>query len=328
MSGLPAEAGTPPRRVVVTDLRFEGLLHERAVADRHGASFHEFDCHDAASVVEALRDADVAFVNLVPVTEAALAAMRPGALVVRYGIGYDNVDMAAARRLGVRVANVPDYGSDTVADHASACMLALLRRLPIFDAAIRREGWINPDRVRPLPALAATTVGLVGVGRIGALVARRLQAFGIRILASDPFADPARLREVGIEPVALETLLAEAHGLSLHLPATAETRHIIGRQSIAQMRRGAMLVNTARGALVDEAALADALADGRLGGAALDVFDPEPLDPASPLRTMPNVILTPHAAFYSVESLDALQRLAAEEVGRALAGEPLRSLVP
>ena len=276
----------------------------------------------------ALRDADVAFVNLVPVTKAALAAMRPGALVVRYGIGYDNVDIAAARRLGVRVANVPDYGSDTVADHASACMLALLRRLPIFDAAIRREGWINPDRVGPLPALAATTVGLVGVGRIGALVARRLQAFGIRILASDPFADPIRLREAGIEPVALDTLLAEAHGLSLHLPATAETRHIIGRQSIAQMRRGAMLVNTARGALVDEAALADALADGRLGGAALDVFDPEPLDPASPLHAMPNVILTPHAAFYSVESLDALQRLAAEEARRALAGEPLRSLVP
>ena len=317
-----------PKRVVVTDLRFEGLLNERAAAERFGASFHEFDCQDASEVVEALRDADIAFVNLVPVTEDALAGMRPGALIVRYGIGVDNVDLGAARRLGIRVANVPDYGSDTVADHAAASMLALLRRLPMFDAAIRAEGWINPDRVRPLPSLMSTTVGLVGVGRIGLLVARRLQAFGIRILASDPFADPQRLRDAAIEPVALDALLAEAHGISLHLPANAETRHIIGERSIARMRRGAMLVNTARGALVDEAALAQALADGRLGGAALDVFDPEPLLPDSLLRTMCNVILTPHAAFYSVESLDALQRLAAEEAARALAGAPLRSLVP
>ncbi len=319
--------GAKPKRVVVTDLRFEGLLNERAAADRFGASFHEFDCQDATEVVEALRDADIAFVNLVPVTEAALEAMRPGGLVIRYGIGTDNVDVAAARRLGIRVANVPDYGSDTVADHACASMLALLRRLPIFDAAVRSEGWINPDRVKPLPSLMATTVGLVGVGRIGLLVARRLQAFGIRILASDPFADPERLRDAGIEPVSLDVLLAEAHGISLHLPATADTRHIIGQQSIARMRRGAMLVNTARGTLVDEAALAAALTDGHLGGAALDVFDPEPLAADSPLRAMPNVILTPHAAFYSVESLDALQRLAAQEAVRALAGEPLRSLV-
>ncbi len=325
MSGA---ADSMPKRVVVTDLRFEGLLNERAAAERFGASFHEFDCQDAGEVAEALRDADIAFVNLVTVTEDALAGMRPGALIVRYGIGVDNVDVGAARRLGIRIANVPDYGSDTVADHAAASMLALLRRLPVFDAAIRAEGWINPDRVRPLPSLMSSTVGLVGVGRIGLLVARRLQAFGIRILASDPFADPQRLRDAAIEPVALDALLAEAHGISLHLPANAETRHIIGPRSLARMRRGAMLVNTARGALVDEAALAEALADGRLGGAALDVFDPEPLAPGSPLRGMSNVILSPHAAFYSVESLDALQRLAAEEAARALAGEPLRSLVP
>lgn len=315
------------KRVVVTDLRFEGLVHERAAAERHGASFQEFDCHDEAGVVEALRDADIAFVNLVPVTEAALAGLRADGLVVRYGIGTDNVDVDAARRLGIRVANVPDYGSDTVADHASASMLALLRRLPMFDAAIRRDGWINPDTVGHLPALSATTVGLVGVGRIGLLVARRLQAFGIRILATDPFADADALRAANIDPVSLETLLGEAHGISLHLPATPATRHIIGPASIGRMRHGAMLVNTARGALVDETALAEALGDGRLGGAALDVFDPEPLAPNSPLRTLTNVILTPHAAFYSVQSLEALQRLASEEAARALAGEPLRSRI-
>ena len=320
-------AAAAPKRVVVTDQRFEGLLHERAAAERAGASFQEYDCKDAADVAEALHDADVAFVNMVPVDAAALAGMRAGGVVIRYGIGTDGVDVDAARRLGIRVANIPDYGSDTVADHASASMLALLRRLPMFDDAVRREGWINPDRMRPVPALSASIVGLVGVGRIGLLVAKRLQAFGIRVLASDPFADPERLRAAGIEPRELDALLAEAHGVSLHLPATPATRHIIGRRSIDRMRPGAMLVNTARGALVDEAALAEALADGRLGGAALDVFDPEPPDLDSPLRSLPNVILTPHAAFYSAESLEALQRLAAEEAARALAGEPLRSAV-
>lgn len=316
-----------PKRVVVTDLRFEGLHHERAAAERYGASFHEFDCRTAGEVVEALRGADIVFANLVPISQAALSVMQPGGLVIRYGIGYDSVDVAAAKRLGIRVANVPDYGSDTVADHAAASMLSLLRRLPIYDAAIRREGWVNPDLIRPLPNLSASTAGLIGVGRIGFLVARRLQAFGMRILATDPFADPEMLRHAGIEAVTLDVLLAQAHGISLHLPATPDTRHIISHDAIGSMRPGAMLVNTARGALVDEAALADALRRGHLGGAALDVFDPEPLGAKSPFRTMPNVILTPHAAFYSVQSLEALQRLAAEEAGRALAGEPLRSLV-
>lgn len=315
------------KRIVVPDPRFETFERERAVAERFAADFQILDCRDDADVAAALRDADIAFVNLVPVGEAALAGMRPDGLIIRYGIGFDNVDVGAARRLGVRVANIPDYGSDTVADHTVSLMLALLRRLPVYDAAIRRDGWARPDAVGPLPSLAATTVGLLGVGRIGWLVAARLRAFGIRVLATDPFADADRMRVRGIEPVPFEALLAQAHGLSLHLPATEATRHIIDGAALAAMRPGAVLVNTARGALIDETALAEALADGRLAGAALDVFDPEPLSPDSPLRGMPQVILTPHVGFYSEESLDALQRLAAEEAARALAGEPLRSAV-
>lgn len=320
-------ADTMRPRVVVTDCRFEGLRHEQEAAERFGAAFEVFDCKGPADVARALLDADIAFVNLVPVDAEALAGMRPNGLVIRYGIGIDNVDLGAARRLGKRVANIPDYGSDTVADHAASSMLALLRRLRVYDAAIRRDGWAAPAMVAHLPALAATTIGLLGVGRIGVLVAQRLQAFGISVLAHDPYADPVRLQALKIELVPLETLLAQVHGLSLHLPATPATRHIIGRDTIGRMRPGAMLVNTARGALVDEAALSDALASGHLGGAALDVFDPEPLSPGSPLRRMDNVFLTPHAAFYSAESLEALQRLAAEEAIRALAGEPLRSEV-
>ena len=164
------------------------------------------------------------------------------------------------------------------------------------------------------------TIGLLGVGRIGALVAKRLQAFGTRVLATDPYADAARMRELGVDLVPLGELLAASHGVSLHLPATSETRRIINADTLARMRPGAVLVNTARGSLVDEAALAAALAGKGLAGAALDVFDPEPLCEDSPLRGMDNVLLTPHAGFFSTDSLEALQRMGRRRRARASAG--------
>ncbi|WP_049577204.1 C-terminal binding protein [Streptomyces sp. SBT349] len=310
-------------RVVVTDQAFGQVRYEREVAARFGAEFAEHHCTTEAETVEALLGADVAFVNFAPMTRGVLAVLRPGSTVIRYGIGYDNVDTAAARDLGVQVANVPDYGTGTVADHATACLLTLLRRLPHHDRAIRAEGWSTPAAVGPLPSFPATTVGLVGTGQIGRAVALRLRAFGFRVIATDPYAAP----DGGIELVELPELLAQAHAISLHAPATPETHHLIGRENLARMRPGAVLVNTARGTLVDSDALAASLRSGHLAGAALDVTDPEPLPPDAALREAPGVLLTPHAAFYSNESLDALQRLAAEEAARALGREPLRCRV-
>ncbi len=309
---------------MVTDQRFADVAAERAAIERAGAELVVADCVTAEEVAEAVRDADLVLANLAPVDAAALAGLRPNAVVIRYGIGTDNVDLDAARRLGVRVANVPDYGAETVADHAAAAMLALLRRLAVYDAAIRRDGWVTPDIVPDLPALSECTVGLIGVGRIGLAVARRLQAFDITVIAADPYADPDRLAAARVRLVDRDALLAAAHGISLHLPATPQTRHLIGREALARMRGGAVLVNTSRGALVDEVALIEALRHGRLAGAALDVFDPEPLVADSPLRAMTNVILSPHAAFYSRASLRRLQSLAAEEAERALTGAALR----
>ena len=203
-------------------------------------------------------------------------------------------------------------------------MLTLLRRLPVYTAAIRRDGWARPDMIGPIPALSSMTVGLLGIGRIGLLVAKRLQAFGTRILATDPYADVGRMGDLGIDLVPIERLLAESHGVSLHMPATAETRHIINADTLARMRPGAVLANTARGSLIDEVALVAALKEDRLAGAGLDVFDPEPLSGDSPLRGMDNVVLTPHAGFFSTDSLEALQRMAAEEAARALADQPLK----
>ncbi|SMH48856.1 D-3-phosphoglycerate dehydrogenase [Rathayibacter oskolensis] len=310
--------------IVVTDHAFGGTVHEEALARATGRELRVLQCVEEEETVRAVGGADLVFVNFAPVSRAVLEALAPGATVIRYGIGYDNVDIEAARSLGVRVANVPDYGVDTVADHTVACLLALLRRTGPFTAAVRERGWLTASALGPIRGFAETTVGLIGTGRIGRAVAARLRPFHFEVIAYDPFVSPSQLADEGVEQVELSQLLARAHAVSLHAPLTAQNRHLIGESTLEALRSDAVLVNTSRGGLVDEEALARALGSGRLAGAALDVFDPEPLREDSPLRGLENVILTPHAAFYSVSSLDALQRLAAEEGARALAGQPLR----
>jgi D-3-phosphoglycerate dehydrogenase len=315
------------RRVVVTDHAFRNVDLEAATARRFGADFAEYACRTEAETRDAVAGAGVVFVNLAPITGDVLRALAPGAVVIRYGIGVDNVDLSAARDLGVAVANVPDYGSDTVADHAAACLLALLRKLWRYDNAIRADGWCAATSLAPLPGFPSTTVGLVGTGRIGLALHARLRPFGFRIVAHDPYADREMLADLGVPLLDLPDLLTAADAVSLHAPLTEETHHLIGADALRRMRPGAVLVNTSRGGLVDPEALADALERGQLAGAALDVFEPEPLPRDSRLRSLPGVILTPHAAYYSDDSVANLQRLAAEEAARALAGEDLRSRV-
>ncbi|MGQ1798890.1 C-terminal binding protein [Kocuria oceani] len=314
-------------KIVVTDHIFGSTTREQALAERLGLEFSEHQCQTEAETVEAVAGAGVVLVNFAPMTRRVLEALEAGATVVRYGIGYDNVDVEAARELGILVCNVPDYGADTVADHTVASLLALLRKLSLFDRAVRERGWLDPGALSPLPGFADTTIGLVGTGRIGRAVAARLQPFGFRIVAHDPFVEPAHLAAIGIESVELDELLAAAHAVSLHAPLTAENRHLIGQEALERMRPGAVLVNTSRGGLVDPSALVTHLRNGKLGGAALDVFEPEPLPLEAELRTFDNVLLTPHAAFFSDASLANLQRLATEEAARALGGQPLRCQV-
>lgn len=310
--------------VVVADQAFGGVERERAVADRHGLTFSAHQATTEDETVQAARGARVLFVNFAPVTPAVLESLAPQAVVIRYGIGYDNVDLAAARRLGITVCNVPDYGADTVADHTVALLLACLRQLTVYTSAIRRDGWAAPAAAGAIRGFSSTTVGLIGTGRIGRAVAARLSPFGFRILAHDPYVDHHSIRSTGIKPVTLDELLSSSDAISLHAPLTPENHHLIGRSQLAAMRRGVVLVNTSRGPLLDTEALIDALRDGKVGSAGLDVFETEPLARDSALRTLPNVILTPHAAFYSTESLANLQRLAAEEADRALSGAALR----
>lgn len=234
--------------------------------------------------------------------------------VVRYGVGLDNVDVDAARELGIAVGNVPEYGHEEISNHAVALLLALARKLPAFDAAVRRGGTgiPAPQSVR---RLSQGTLGLVGLGRIGRRVAEKARAFGLTVVAYDPYATAGD----GVELLELDELLARADVLSLHVPLTPETRHMIGARELALLRPGALVINIGRGGLLDEDALVQALRSGHVAGAALDVTEIEPLPLESPLLDAPNLLLTPHVAWVSDVALEDLKRLTAEAALRLLA---------
>lgn len=315
---------TSRKRVVVTDQAFGNVVQERSAAEACGAEFSDHQCRGEDETLAAVTGADVVLNNFAPMTRRVQQALAPGAVVIRYGVGVDNVDLQAARELGVRVCNVPDYGIEEVADHAAAMSLALARKLNAFDGGIRAGRWKIGEMVSGLRSLRDTVVGLVGMGRIARAYAARMSVFGCRIIGYDPYVGADQAREAGIEASALEDVVTRSDILSLHVPLTPETRHIIGRDAIARMKQGAILINSSRGGLVDEAALAAALTSGHLAGAGLDVFEAEPLPADSPLRQAPNLFMSPHAGFFSDRSVNTLQRLAAEEAMRALRGEPLR----
>lgn len=287
------------------------------------------EAEDAATVLAALDP--VALLARERKVDAALLDACPNLKVlVRYGIGVDNFDLETARARRVPVANVPDYGAEhEVSDHAVALYLAVARRLVARDAAVRRGTWGN-EQAEPIPGRRDSVLGLIGFGRIGRRAAAKFRALGFsRVLVFDPALTAAAAAEASVELTDLDELCREADLVSLHVPLTAETRHLIDARRIALMKPSAILVNVARGGLVDEAALADAIREGRLFGAGLDVYEQEPLPADSPLRDAGNVVLTDHAAWYSEDAVAELQRKAAEEVARVLAGgRPLNWLNP
>lgn len=322
-----AASGSSTRLVVaVTDTAVPDDTLERQLADAEGASYRHWD--GAGDVGDVLDGAHVVFTNFVPLGPEELGRLAEDAVLIRYGIGVDNVDLAAAAAVGATVCNVPDYGANVVADQAAMTAVMLVRRIREFDAALHRGETPVQAAFGAIPSLESRVVGLVGAGRIAQLTAARLQSFGCRVIAFDPYADADGLRERQIELVDWDTLLVEADIVSLHAPLTDGTRHLFDDAAFGALREGAYLINTARGGLVDHDALIRALDSGRLAGAALDVTEPEPLPADHPLRSYPQVILTPHIAFYSTESMVRLQSLAVDEGRRALRGEPLRCPVP
>lgn len=252
---------------------------------------------------------------IVPLDRDHLERLTGCRTVVRYGVGLDNVDLAAAEELGIAVGNVPEYGHEEISNHAIALLLALSRKLVAFDRSVRLGG-VDVPAPQSVSRLSHATLGLVGFGRIGRHVARKAQALGVEVIAYDPYAGPA-----GVELVGLDALLRRADVVSLHVPLTPETRHMI---DVSRMKPGSLLINIGRGGLVDEDALAAALRAGHLAGAALDVTEVEPLPVTSPLLDAPNLLLTPHVAWVSDVALEDLRCFTAEAALRLIgAREPV-----
>jgi phosphoglycerate dehydrogenase-like enzyme len=261
-------------------------------------------------LLAALEGVEATVAGSEPYTARVLAAHPQLRVIARVGVGYDAVDVATATARGVAVTIAPGTNHGSVAEHTFALMLGFTRHLPARHQGVATSGW---PRFISLP-LRGRTLGLAGLGRIGKAVAVRAAAFEMRVLAYDPFPDRTFCHTYGITLVPFEQLLAESDFLSLHLPLTPQTRHIINRETLAKMKPGAVLVNTSRGGLVCEAELMVALREKKLGGAALDVFETEPLPADHPLRAMPDVVLTPHAAGVDIRSLGDMARSAAEAV--------------
>lgn len=311
-------------KITVTDATFPALTQERAVAAEFGAEFVEAKCVSADDVTAVAGGTDVLIVQFAQVTAQAIARMAPGSLIVRYGIGLDNIDLQAAQARGVKVAYVPDYATGEVADHTAALILTMLRCVVPLDRSVRDGKWDAVGVAGALRAFPETVVGFIGFGRIGREVLARLKPFGFKGIVADPYADVAALADLGVEAVDLDTLFERADVITLHCPLTPETRHVVNAERLMRKSGRSALVNTARGGLVDPAALAGALSSGQLRSAALDVFEAEPLPLDSPLRDCPNLILTPHAAWYSTSAIERLQGLTADEVRRHLTGQPMR----
>lgn len=285
-----------------------------------------------ASLEEKLRqvsNADAIMVREATVSRPMIEAMQQCRVIVRYGVGVDNIDSQAAKEKGIYVANVPDYGSEDVAEHALALLLAATRRIATRNRDVRDGQWGIGQR-EPMFRLAGKILGVVGFGRISRCFVQKASGFGFkRILVVDPLLTDEQASQAGVTRVNLDTLCCEADFISLHAPLTPDTHHLIGEAELAKMKPSAVLVNTSRGGLIDEQALINALLQKRIFAAGLDVFESEPLSAKSPLLQMDNTLCTDHTAWFTEESVVELQSKAAHEVRRAFEGEhPLNWVNP
>jgi D-3-phosphoglycerate dehydrogenase / 2-oxoglutarate reductase len=306
-------------RIVRTDRELEIPAVDAALR----ADGHELVLLDEGiaedKLVEAAREADLILMCYTPITRRVIEGARKLRAIVKYGVGIDAIDLAAARSRGIPVVNVPDYAEETVAEGAFALMMALAKKLKPLQRAMEGQDWVWPTGEWLASDLAGKTVGLVGLGRIGSSFARMAAAFRMRVLAYDPY--------VKNTAPDLRAMLAESDFVSIHCVLNDETRHLIGERELSAMKRTAFLVNVSRGAIVDEMALLKALHEGRLAGAALDVYSREPLSrrdhPLSALYAMDNVILSPHLTFYTREAMARLEADTLERCREALEGRSL-----
>ncbi len=307
---------------VHTDVRGERLVEalEGKLLRDAGFDLGGSRCRSEDEVVELARGADVVLNGLVPLTRRVLDGLPICRIVARYGVGVDNVDLEAATDNGIAVVHVPDFCTEEVSNHALTFLLVWAKQLIPLNDSIHAGGWDQKPSAN-VRSVHQQTLGIVGAGRLGMATARKGQALSMEVLVCDPYVDDAAVRGEGFQRVDLDTLLAGSDFVSLHTPLTSETRHLIGREQLRTMKESAFLINTSRGPVVDEKALIEALQAGWIAGAGLDVFESEPLPSDSPLRSMSNVLTTPHTGSRSPISAVRLRERIAQEAVRAIRGE-------
>lgn len=313
--------------VAILDCNFPSTAIEEEIVARAGAEFRKGECTTEDQVIELAGDVDAIIVQYAPLTARVMDHLPRCRSMTRYGIGVDNVDVPAATERGIWVTNVPGFCAHEVAEHTLALVLSLVRRLRRLDRSVRDGQWETIGLMRPTRRMSALTLGLIGFGQVARVVATCARGFDMRVIATAPRTTAETMAAHGVAKVTLDDLLAESDFVSLHLPVTTETRHLIDARRLRLMKPSAYLLNTSRGALVDEGALIEALQDGRIAGAGLDVLAKEPPAPDNPLLAMDNVIITPHASYYSDDALAFLQTAVAEEAVRVLRGERPRNPV-
>ncbi|MBL1270289.1 MAG: C-terminal binding protein [Halomonas sp.] len=306
-------------KIVVTDFEFPDLAPERAVIEAAGFQLIEAQCKTEAEAIAACADADAIINQYCQLTAGVIDKLERCQVISRYGIGLNTIDVPRATESGIYVANVPDGSLEEVSDHAIALMMALKRGIATYDRALRAGTW-DYTVAKPLSRLRGQTLGFLSFGQIAQRMAHKMANFGLRIIAHDPYADVAVAKSAGVELVTYDKLIAESDILSVHVPLTDETRHMISDAQFAAMKPTAIILNTARGPVVDEDALVRALKDGQIAGAGLDVFEAEPIGADHPLLSLPNVITSPHCAWYSEGSEFEIRSKTAQNIVDVLQG--------
>ena len=312
--------------VAVSDSVFPTLDLAEGVLSELGAELRLADEATPDGILEVAREADGMLVTYAQITGDMIRQLNRCRVIARFGIGVDNVDIEAATQANIVVTKVPDYCIDEVSDHSLGLLLALARKIPFSNQMTHAGEWKMPA-VAPLYRLKGCMLGLVGFGQIPRMLAPKAQALGLKIIAYDPYVSEASMASEAVQKVNLDELLEVSDLISVHAPLTPATHHMFNQEAFRRMKSSAFLVNTARGPLVDEQALVEALDEGQIAGAALDVLEQEPPPADSPLLGRTDIVLTPHTGFYSIESLEDLQTKAAQEVVRVLRGEKPRSPV-
>lgn len=317
---------TPKFKVVVTDYEYQSLHWEEKEVASVGGILVPCQLKTEEELIQECKDADALLVQYAKITRRVIENLEKCKIIVRYGVGVDSLDIEAATEHGIYIANVPDYGLEDVADHAMALLLAAVRKVLYLHNKVVNDQW-DYKLAKPLYRLRGKTLGLMAFGNIARMVANKAKAFGINVQVYDPYLSEKIANEYDVRIVDFDTLIKTSDFISIHAPVTPETYHVFNKNVFKQMKPNCIIVNTARGALINENDLVEALEKGYIAGAALDVTDPEPISKDSKLKSMENVIITPHAAWYTEEAQDSLQRQAAQEVARVLSGEKPLNLV-